>query len=67
MSMLKDIGEVRDFIIWCREAQVLAVELGELKVHFAPSAYTRDVPQSPEPPKGKVDPGTGYTEDELYP
>lgn len=69
MSIFKDASEVRAFISWCREQKIQGVEIGDIKVAFSPLAFVD--PQSPsreheaeKPPK--VDPSTGYTEDELY-
>ena len=68
-ELFKDASEVRDFIAWCRKQKIQAVEVGEVKVSFSHLAFTD--PPSPAPNRGKqqpkIDPGTGYTEDELYP
>lgn len=66
----QDIGEVRDFLSWCRSQKVQGVEIDGIKVAFSPLAFDRAPPSSSDdaekaPPA--IDPGTGYTEDELYP
>lgn len=68
-QLFKDVGEVRDFIVWCRGQRIQALEVGEVKVSFSPMAFVDPPPKrnEAEGKQPKRDPGTGYTEDELYP
>lgn len=69
-EIFQDESQVRDFIAWCREQKIQAVEIGEIKVAFSmlafddPQAHGKDPVSEKEPER---DPGTGFTEDELYP